>query len=172
VGAELLMGRLLAWVVKQVAATEGQPPDSLAVTHPANWGEYKLDLLRQAVRHVGLTVDHLVPEPVAAASYYASERDLAPGSTVAVYDLGGGTFDAAPSAGSIPATSASTPAAASRSTRCPATTGTPTPGSSSSRTARPPRPVRRRSPAPIRSRSAAAPTTMSPRRASLSPTST
>jgi len=95
VGAELLMGRLLAWVVKQVAATEGAPPASLAVTHPANWGEYKLDLLRQAVRHVGLTVDHLVPEPVAAAHFYAAERDLAPGTTVAVYDLGGGTFDAA-----------------------------------------------------------------------------
>jgi actin-like ATPase involved in cell morphogenesis len=95
VGAELLMGRLLAWVVKQVAATEGEPPTSLAVTHPANWGEYKLDLLRQAIRHVGLTVDHLVPEPVAAASFYASQRDLAAGATVAVYDLGGGTFDAA-----------------------------------------------------------------------------
>ena len=95
VGAELLMGRLLAWVVKQVAATEGEPPTSLTVTHPANWGEYKLDLLRQAIRHVGLTVDHLVPEPVAAASFYASQRDLAAGTTVAVYDLGGGTFDAA-----------------------------------------------------------------------------
>ena len=95
VGAELLMGQLLAWVVRQVATTEGEPPASLAVTHPANWGEYKLDLLRQAVHHVGLEVDRFVPEPVAAASFYASERDLAPGSVVAVYDLGGGTFDAA-----------------------------------------------------------------------------
>ncbi|HEV7762826.1 MAG TPA: Hsp70 family protein [Acidimicrobiales bacterium] len=95
VGAELLMGQLLAWVVRQVATTEGEPPASLAVTHPANWGEYKLDLLRQAVHHVGLEVDHFVPEPAAAASFYASQRDLAPGSVVAVYDLGGGTFDAA-----------------------------------------------------------------------------
>jgi actin-like ATPase involved in cell morphogenesis len=95
VGAELLMGQLLAWVVRQVATTEGEPPASLAVTHPANWGEYKLDLLRQAVHHVGLEVDRFVPEPVAAASFYASQRDLAPGSVVAVYDLGGGTFDAA-----------------------------------------------------------------------------
>jgi actin-like ATPase involved in cell morphogenesis len=95
VGAELLMARLLAWVVRQVSTTEGRAPASLAVTHPANWGEYKLDLLRQAVHHVGLEVDHLVPEPVAAASFYAAQRELAPGSTVAVYDLGGGTFDAA-----------------------------------------------------------------------------
>ncbi|MGH9209401.1 MAG: Hsp70 family protein, partial [Acidimicrobiales bacterium] len=95
VAAELLMARLLDWVVGQVAASEGAPPASLAVTHPANWGEYKLDLLRQAIRHVGLSVDHLVAEPVAAATFYASERDLPPGTVVAVYDLGGGTFDAA-----------------------------------------------------------------------------
>jgi glycine betaine/choline ABC-type transport system substrate-binding protein len=93
--AELLMARALAWVVGEVARTEGGPPAALAVTHPANWGEYKLDLLRQAIRHVGLRVDHLVPEPVAAARFYAAERHLAPGSVVAVYDLGGGTFDAA-----------------------------------------------------------------------------
>ncbi|HMG41499.1 MAG TPA: Hsp70 family protein [Acidimicrobiales bacterium] len=95
IAAELLMARLLRWVVGQVASTEGSSPASLAVTHPANWGEYKLDLLRQAIRHVDLKVDHFVSEPVAAASFYAAQRDLAPGSVVAVYDLGGGTFDAA-----------------------------------------------------------------------------
>ncbi|HEY8548298.1 MAG TPA: Hsp70 family protein, partial [Acidimicrobiales bacterium] len=95
VAAELLMARMLRWVVGQVTETEGAAPATLAVTHPANWGEYKLDLLRQAIRHVDLQVDHYVPEPVAAASFYAAQRDLAPGSTVAVYDLGGGTFDAA-----------------------------------------------------------------------------
>ena len=95
VGAELLMARSLAWVVGQVSRTEGEAPTALAVTYPANWGEYKLDLLRQAIRHVGLAVDHLVPEPVAAARSYAAQRRLPPGALVAVYDLGGGTFDAA-----------------------------------------------------------------------------
>jgi actin-like ATPase involved in cell morphogenesis len=95
IAAELLMARTLAWVVEQVSATEGGPPASLAVTHPANWGRYKLDLFDQAARHVGLTVDRFVPEPVAAATTYAVQRDLAPGTAVAVYDLGGGTFDAA-----------------------------------------------------------------------------
>jgi molecular chaperone DnaK len=93
--AELCMARVASWVVEQVAGTEGAPPRSLAMTHPANWGEYKLDLLRQALRHEGLDADHLVPEPVAAATAYAAERALVPGSVVAVYDLGGGTFDAA-----------------------------------------------------------------------------
>jgi hypothetical protein len=95
VPAELLMARLLHWVVDQVATGEGGPPESLAVTHPANWGLYKLDLLGQAIRHVGLTADRLVPEPVAAATFYASQRELRAGSVIAVYDLGGGTFDAA-----------------------------------------------------------------------------
>ena len=94
VAAELCMARVVEWVVDQVAATEGEPPATLALTHPANWGEYKLDLLRQALRHVGLTVDLLVPEPVAAATEYAARHPRAHG-TVAVYDLGGGTFDAA-----------------------------------------------------------------------------
>jgi actin-like ATPase involved in cell morphogenesis len=95
VGAELIMARVLEWVVARVSETEGEAPQSLAVTHPANWGRYKLDLLSQAIRHVDLRADHLVPEPAAAAAFYASQRDLAPGSVVAVYDLGGGTFDAA-----------------------------------------------------------------------------
>ncbi len=95
IAAEMLAARSLAWVVTQVATTEGTPPASLAVTHPANWGPYKLDLLAQSIRHVGLRVDHFVPEPVAAATTYASQRPLAHGSVVAVYDLGGGTFDAA-----------------------------------------------------------------------------
>jgi actin-like ATPase involved in cell morphogenesis len=95
VAAELLMARMLRWVVGQVSETEGESPATLAVTHPANWGEYKLDLFRQAIRHVDLKVDHFVPEPVAAASFYAAQRTLGPGTVVAVYDLGGGTFDAA-----------------------------------------------------------------------------
>jgi actin-like ATPase involved in cell morphogenesis len=95
VAAELLMARVVHWVVDRVAATEGEPPASLAVSHPANRGEFKLDLLRQALRHGGVPADHLVPEPVAAATAYATQRELAPGTVVAVYDLGGGTFDAA-----------------------------------------------------------------------------
>jgi actin-like ATPase involved in cell morphogenesis len=95
VAAELLMASVLGWVVTQVATAEGERPTNLVVTHPANWGPYKLDLLRRAIEAVRLRVDSLVPEPVAAATFYASQRNLAPGTVVAVYDLGGGTFDAA-----------------------------------------------------------------------------
>lgn len=95
VTADHLMARLLGWVVTQVSTTEGQQPAGLAVTHPANWGDYKIGLFREAIRAVGLEVHHFVPEPVAAANFYAANRHLSPGTVVAVYDLGGGTFDAA-----------------------------------------------------------------------------
>ena len=93
--AEMLMARVLRWSVDRVQEQQGGPPQGLALTHPANWGPYKLDLLAQAVRQVDVEVAMTLPEPVAAATFYASQRRLDPGAVVAVYDLGGGTFDAA-----------------------------------------------------------------------------
>jgi actin-like ATPase involved in cell morphogenesis len=89
-GAETLTGHLLAHVV----AAAGGAAD-VTLTHPATWGEYKLDLLREAGRVAGLGSVRLVPEPVAAAGHYARLGRLKAGDTVAVYDFGGGTFDAA-----------------------------------------------------------------------------
>ncbi|HET6949306.1 MAG TPA: Hsp70 family protein, partial [Acidimicrobiales bacterium] len=94
-GAEMLMARLLRWSVDRVREQQGEPPRAIALTHPANWGPYKLDLLTQAVRQVDVDASLLLAEPVAAATFYASQRRLEDGSVVAVYDLGGGTFDAA-----------------------------------------------------------------------------
>jgi actin-like ATPase involved in cell morphogenesis len=91
--AELLQARLLRWAVDRLSAELGESPRSIAVTHPASWGPYKLDLLRSAFRQVGVDAPVLVPEPVAAATAYAADRPLPPGALVAVYDLGGGTFD-------------------------------------------------------------------------------
>ncbi|HEX6167148.1 MAG TPA: Hsp70 family protein, partial [Acidimicrobiales bacterium] len=93
--AEMLMARLLRWSVERVREQQGEPPRAIALAHPANWGPYKLDLFTQAVRQVDVDASLMLPEPVAAATFYASQRSLAPGSVVPVYDLGGGTFDAA-----------------------------------------------------------------------------
>lgn len=94
--AEALVARLLRAVVDDVTTREGGPPERICVSHPANWGPYKTDLLRQAVRisDVGQPVE-FTTEPEAAAVFYAQQRTLEPGAVVAVYDLGGGTFDAA-----------------------------------------------------------------------------
>ena len=93
--AEALMAHLLRWVADEVAAREGGPAEHLAVCHPANWGQYKQDLLAQAVRIAELGRATFLTEPEAAAIHYASNQRVGPGEIVAVYDLGGGTFDAA-----------------------------------------------------------------------------
>jgi actin-like ATPase involved in cell morphogenesis len=92
--AHELGARMIRWVVDLVSEREGGPPRRIAVTHPASWGAHKKDLLGRSLRDVGLTVTFLA-EPQAAAVSYASAERVDPGSTVAVYDLGGGTFDAA-----------------------------------------------------------------------------
>ncbi|MGH8986204.1 MAG: Hsp70 family protein, partial [Acidimicrobiia bacterium] len=93
--AETLMGKLLRWVVDEVAQREGGPADATVVSHPANWGAYKKDLLDQAIRQADLRNATTITEPEAAVIHYASNERVDPGDVVAVYDLGGGTFDAA-----------------------------------------------------------------------------
>jgi actin-like ATPase involved in cell morphogenesis len=92
--AQDLMARQLVWVIERVSRLEGAPPGEVVVTHPANWGGHKRNAFARAVCEAGVRV-RLMPEPVAAAIHFGSERRVTPGSTVAVYDLGGGTFDAA-----------------------------------------------------------------------------
>jgi outer membrane protein assembly factor BamB len=93
---QALMSRLLRWVVDRTVVREGGSPELITLTHPANWGDYKLDLLAQAVRlsDLGVPVGSR-SEPEACALYFSTTEQVADGETVAVYDLGGGTFDAA-----------------------------------------------------------------------------
>ncbi len=92
---DALMASMLRSVVAIASERQGGPPSSMAVAHPANWGQYKIDLLEQAVRRADLDDVRFVTEPQAAAIHYATLERLEPGATIAVYDLGGGTFDAA-----------------------------------------------------------------------------
>ncbi|SDN60853.1 Hsp70 family protein [Allokutzneria albata] len=76
----------------------GSMPDEVRLTHPAQWGAIRRNVLLSAARLAGFGPQlTLVPEPVAAAAHFASfpERSLAPGQALAVYDLGAGTFDVA-----------------------------------------------------------------------------
>lgn len=94
--AEALMGQLLRAVVDDVSEREGGPPSTVCISHPANWGPYKKDLLTQAVRLSNLDMPvSYTTEPEAAAVFYAQQQRVEVGAMVAVYDLGGGTFDAA-----------------------------------------------------------------------------
>jgi actin-like ATPase involved in cell morphogenesis len=92
----MITARLLRDVVDSVTEREGGPPtDGIAITHPASWGEYKLGVLQQAVRLAGLSDVTLLSEPIAAAVHYASLERVPDDAIIGVYDLGGGTFDAA-----------------------------------------------------------------------------
>ncbi|QJY47084.1 Hsp70 family protein [Pseudonocardia broussonetiae] len=95
VPAEVLAARFVAALVRQVSQREGGPPSRIAVTHPAGWGPHKTAALRAALAAQGVGPLVLLSEPQAAAVGYASAERVEAGSVVAVYDLGGGTFDAA-----------------------------------------------------------------------------
>lgn len=96
-GAEALMSHLLRAVIKGVTEREGEAPDRVVLTHPANFGPYKLDMMREVARLAGLDLNttSFLTEPQAAAISYAARNRVEAGQVVAVYDFGGGTFDAA-----------------------------------------------------------------------------
>ncbi len=94
-GAEALTALLLQAIVGKVVERRGEPPRLVAITHPANYGQYKLGLLEEAARLAEVGDVAFITEPEAAALHYSSNERLDPGEVVAVYDFGGGTFDAA-----------------------------------------------------------------------------
>jgi actin-like ATPase involved in cell morphogenesis len=96
-GADALMGHVLREIIRITVEREGAAPDRLVLTHPANYGPYKLEQVREVARLAGADLDRLVlvTEPEAAAISYATRERIAPGEVVAVYDFGGGTFDVA-----------------------------------------------------------------------------
>lgn len=83
------------WVADRAAEREGSPATSIVMTHPAAWGTHRTSLVLAALNVAGLADVELISEPEAAALHYASQTKVADGSTIGVYDLGGGTFDTA-----------------------------------------------------------------------------
>ncbi|MGI8800713.1 MAG: Hsp70 family protein [Solirubrobacteraceae bacterium] len=90
-----VIGAILRKIHEEALRTRGgEPPAEVRLTYPARWSRPRLDKLREAARIAGFDAPVFIPEPVAAAMHFANER-LAVGEYVAVYDLGGGTFDTA-----------------------------------------------------------------------------
>ncbi|MGW4484640.1 Hsp70 family protein [Amycolatopsis sp. NPDC004368] len=90
-----ILRRVLDETTRQLG---GEQPDEVRLTHPAQWGPVRRNVLLSAARLAGIGASVvLVPEPVAAAAHFASfpGKGLAPGQALAVYDLGAGTFDVA-----------------------------------------------------------------------------
>lgn len=91
--AQALTAMLAMWVVERVVEQEGEQPDLVALSHPAPWGAYRRQLLSEALWEIGLTDVALLPAPVAVAAEHAARNRA--GRTLAVYTLGGNTFEPA-----------------------------------------------------------------------------
>jgi molecular chaperone DnaK len=91
-----VIGAVLRHVAAEAHRQLGGPVDELRMTHPAQWGDRRRAVLADSARAAGLPVPRLIAEPVAAASYYTAVLGTAVpvGRALAIYDLGGGTFDA------------------------------------------------------------------------------
>ncbi|MFY9633833.1 MAG: Hsp70 family protein, partial [Cellulosimicrobium cellulans] len=93
--AEDIFATMARWVADRAEEREGAPPSEIIITHPAAWGGHRTTAVLAALAAKGLNNVTLISEPEAAALHYASQVRVEDGSTIAVYDLGGGTFDTA-----------------------------------------------------------------------------
>jgi actin-like ATPase involved in cell morphogenesis len=90
-----VIGAVIARVAGEAIRQHGgDPPDELRLTHPATWAASRLAVLEAAAKRAGLPDPSLMPEPVAAALGIVANQ-VQVGGHVAIYDFGGGTFDAA-----------------------------------------------------------------------------
>ncbi|MDQ1054823.1 molecular chaperone DnaK [Arthrobacter sp. SORGH_AS 212] len=92
---EEVFATVARWVADRAAEREGAAPSDIILTHPAAWGSHRTSAVLEALAAKGLHDVTLLAEPEAAALHYASQVRVEEGSTIAVYDLGGGTFDTA-----------------------------------------------------------------------------
>ncbi len=83
---------ILRKVVKDAEEQTGDTVKHVVITCPAYFGVAHREATKQAGTLAGLDVRYVIPEPTAAAYYYAASGDLKD-QTILVYDLGGGTFD-------------------------------------------------------------------------------
>ena len=90
---EHIYARTVAGVIDAVTEREGAAPEGVILTHPAMWGAHRLGLVTSALSELGIHDVEFMTEPEAAARHYEATRSLDPGEILAVYDLGGGTFD-------------------------------------------------------------------------------
>ncbi|APU17901.1 MULTISPECIES: Hsp70 family protein [Actinoalloteichus] len=95
-----LIAAVLRRVAEEARRQLGANPDLVLLTHPADWHRIRCNTLRSAARAAGWADSvRLLAEPAAAAAHFAGledqQRRLAPGHALAVFDMGGGTTDAA-----------------------------------------------------------------------------
>ena len=89
---EDLSARILSKLKADLERASGQAIDRAVITVPAYFNDAQRAATKRAGELAGFTVERILSEPTAAALAYGLDR-LGEKARVAVYDLGGGTFD-------------------------------------------------------------------------------
>lgn len=88
-----LSAEILKELKRSVESNLGEPISKAVITVPAYFNDSQRQATRDAGKLAGLDVLRIVNEPTAASLAYGIGLDPADHQTIAVYDLGGGTFD-------------------------------------------------------------------------------
>ncbi|NMC35549.1 molecular chaperone DnaK [Candidatus Beckwithbacteria bacterium] len=86
-----ISAKILAKIKADAEAYLGESVDKAVITVPAYFNDSQRQATKQAGEIAGLKVERIINEPTAAALAYGSEKNKS--EKIAVYDLGGGTFD-------------------------------------------------------------------------------
>lgn len=88
-----ISARVLMKLKKAAEDFLGEPVNEAVITVPAYFNDSQRQATKDAGRIAGLEVKRIVNEPTAAALAYGLSKGTEEEKVVAVYDLGGGTFD-------------------------------------------------------------------------------
>ena len=84
---------VLAKLKADAEAFLGQPVTEAVITVPAYFNDAQRQATKDAGKIAGLDVKRIINEPTAAALAYGLDKKSSKEKKIAVYDLGGGTFD-------------------------------------------------------------------------------
>jgi molecular chaperone DnaK len=84
-------GMILGYLKQCAEAFFGEPVKEAVITVPAHFNDHQRQATKDAARIAGLDVLRVINEPTAASLAYG--LDSRANATVAVFDMGGGTFD-------------------------------------------------------------------------------